>query len=238
MIHKTHTPRIRLGVVAVVLRMLMVCAPVIGVLTFLLLWQLAWKLNASAMPSPAPWDVLRHVAGDPQFYWSNGWQTAKEATLGFLLAMVVGVSGGALLVNLPFMERAIQPIMVLIQVTPIIAYAPAVVIWLDFGTKPVVFLSAVVCVVPFLQNAITGLRAVDPGALELARSVDASAAEVIWRLRLPSALPYLFVAARISVGLALVGATFGEFFAVVPKGLGHIVYRALLYNWKLQLFCW
>ena len=92
------------------------------------------------------------------------------------------------------------------------------------------------CVVPILQNAITGLRAVDLGALQLARSVDASAAEVVWRLRLPSALPYLFVAARTSVGLALVGAAFGEFFAKVPKGLGQSVNVALVYNLKLQLF--
>ena len=178
MIHKTHTSGVRPPAVAVASRLLRFCAPVIGVLSFFLLWQLAWTLNASALQSPAPWDVLRHVGGDPEFYWSSGWQTAKEAALGFLLALVVGVSGGVLLVNRPFMERATQPIMVLIQVTPIIAYAPAVVIWLEFGTKPVVFLSAMVCVVPFLQNAITGLRAVDPGALELARSVDASVLDV------------------------------------------------------------
>ena len=178
------------------------------------------------------WEVIHSfigpMAGRPprRQYWVSWW----------CWWLVVGVSGGALLVNLPFMERATQPIMVLIQVTPIIAYAPAVVIWLEFGTTPVVFLSAVVCVVPFLQNAITGLRAVDLGALQLARSVDASAAEVVWRLRLPSALPYLFLATRISVGLALVGAAFGEFFAKVPKGLGQSVNVALVYNLKLQLF--
>jgi NitT/TauT family transport system permease protein len=125
---------------------------------------------------------------------------------------------------------------VLAQVTPLIAYAPAFVIWMGFGLKPIVTMTAIVCGVPFLINGVTGLRSVDPNLLELARSVDASRWEVFVRLRLPSALPNIFTAARIAVGLALIGAVIGELFAGARSGLGWSVNVAKNHNLPLQLW--
>ena len=125
---------------------------------------------------------------------------------------------------------------VLIQVTPIIAYAPAFVIWLGPGQKPILAITTLVCFVPFLFNAVTGLRSVDPATHELLRSVDASGREIFWRLRLPHALPYLFAAARIAVGLALIGAVLGEWFALVSEGLGVAIRKALNFNDVDQLW--
>lgn len=216
---------------------LMTLAPAIGVVGFLVLWQTTVRLlHIPRYELPAPWDILRHLASDPGYYWTNGRRTAWEATLGFLLALVAGVGGGSLMAHSRFVDRAMQPLAVLVQVTPIIAYAPAIVIWLGFGLEPILFLTSLVCVVPFLLNAVTGLRAVDANVLELARSVDASRREIFWRLRIPSALPYLFTAARISVGLALIGAVLGEFFGGVTKGLGYSVKLAQSRNLPLQLW--
>ncbi len=217
--------------------LLMTLAPAIGVVGFLVLWQTTVRLlHIPRYELPAPWDILRHLASDPGYYWTNGRRTAWEATLGFLLALVAGVGGGSLMAHSRFVDRAMQPLAVLVQVTPIIAYAPAIVIWLGFGLEPILFLTSLVCVVPFLLNAVTGLRAVDANVLELARSVDASRREIFWRLRIPSALPYLFTAARISVGLALIGAVLGEFFGGVTKGLGYSVKLAQSRNLPLQLW--
>ncbi|MEP6661880.1 MAG: ABC transporter permease subunit, partial [Acidimicrobiales bacterium] len=119
---------------------------------------------------------------------------------------------------------------------PIIAYAPAVVIWLHFGIKPILFITSLVCFVPFLFNAVTGFRSIEPAAHELLRSVNASKREIFFRLRVPSALPYLFSAARIAVGLALIGAVLGEFFAGVSSGLGVAVKVAQNRNLALQLW--
>ena len=216
---------------------LMTLAPAIGVVGFLVLWQTTVRLlHIPRYELPAPWDILRHLASDPGYYWTNGRRTAWEATLGFLLALVAGVGGGSLMAHSRFVDRAMQPLAVQVQVTPIIAYAPAIVIWLGFGLEPILFLTSLVCVVPFLLNAVTGLRAVDANVLELARSVDASRREIFWRLRIPSALPYLFTAARISVGLALIGAVLGEFFGGVTKGLGYSVKLAQSRNLPLQLW--
>ena len=217
--------------------LLMTLAPAIGVVGFLVLWQTTVRLlHIPRYELPAPWDILRHLASDPGYYWTNGRRTAWEASLGFLLALVAGLGGGSVMAHSRFVDRAMQPLAVLVQVTPIIAYAPAIVIWLGFGLEPILFLTSLVCVVPFLLNAVTGLRAVDANVLELARSVDASRREIFWRLRVPSALPYLFTAARISVGLALIGAVLGEFFGGVTKGLGYSVKLAQSRNLPLQLW--
>jgi NitT/TauT family transport system permease protein len=212
-------------------------APVVGVIVFLGLWQLlVWAFSIEKFKLPAPWDIVVHLADDPGFYLRNARITGWEALLGFLIALVIGVAGAAVMARFRFVERAMQPIAVLIQVTPIIAYAPAVVLWLGFGVKPILFLTALVCIVPILFNATTGLRSVDPLLLEVARSVDASNREIFWRLRVPSALPYLFSAARISVGLALIGTVLGEFFAGVTGGLGFAVKFAQSRNLADQLW--
>jgi NitT/TauT family transport system permease protein len=196
-------------------------APVIGVLAFGLAWQLYVTLfHVKKFVLPAPSTVIRHIASDPGFYVRNARTTLWEALCGFVVALVVSLLPATLMAASRFVERAILPLVVLLQVTPIIAYAPAVVIWRGFGFQPVLIITALVCIPVFLINAVTGLRAVDPAALELLQSVDAPRREVFWRLRLPSALPFLFSAARIAVGLALIGAVIGEFFAGTTRGLG------------------
>jgi NitT/TauT family transport system permease protein len=204
-----------------VVSLLMLLAPVIGIAAFLLAWQLlvvVFDVKKFVLPKPS--DILSHINSDWSFYISNARTTLWEAFVGFAIAFVTGVIGATAMAEWRFVERAALPLAVLLQVTPIIAYAPAVVIWVGTGFKPIVVITALVCFVPFLINGVTGLRSVDPHLIELARSVDASWREVYFRLRLPSALPNLFAAARIAVGLALIGAVLGEFFALVNHGLG------------------
>jgi NitT/TauT family transport system permease protein len=205
-------------------RLLLSLAPVVGVVGFLATWQLLVAVfDIQRYVLPAPLDILRHIAGDPGFYVRNARTTLWEAFLGFAIAAVLALVAATIMAHSRFIERAGLPLAVLVQVTPIIAYAPAIVVWLGFGLKPILLITSLVCFVPFLINAIAGLRSVDPGLLELARSVDASRAVIFWRLRMPSSLPYLFSAARIAVGLALIGAVLGEFFAGSTAGLGYAV---------------
>ncbi len=212
-------------------------APVVGVVTFFGLWQaFVVVFDVKKFVLPAPLDIVRHLADDPGFYVRNARSTLWAATAGFALAFVLALAGATVMAHSRFVERAVLPLAVLVQVTPIIAYAPAVVIWLGFGFKPILVLTSLVCFVPFLINGVSGLRSVDPNVLELARSVDASRREILVRLRLPSALPFLFSAARIAVGLALIGAVLGEFFAGVNQGLGYAVKVAQARNLTDQLW--
>ena len=199
-------------------------APAIGVVGFLALWELAVvAFGIQPFELPKPSTIVRHVADDPGFYAENSVTTMWEAFVGFAVAFVTAMVVASVMAHSAFVERAVQPVAILLQVTPIIAYAPAIVIWQGFGFPAVVMITALVCFVPFLLNGVAGLRSVDPLLLELASSVDASRWEVFWRLRVPSALPYLFAAARIAIGLALVGAVLGEFFAGVNEGLGYTI---------------
>ncbi len=212
-------------------------APVFGVVGFLVSWQVL--VRAFGTPKyllPQPSDILRHIGSDPGFYLRNARTTLWEATLGFLLAFVTALTVATLMAHSRFIDRALQPMAVLIQVTPIIAYAPAIVVWRGFGLEPILIVTALVCFVPFLLNGVSGLRSVDPNLLELAHSVHATRREIFLRLRLPSALPFLFSAARIAVGLALIGAVLGEFFAGVTGGLGYAVKVAQAHVLPLQLW--
>jgi NitT/TauT family transport system permease protein len=214
-----------------------ILAPMVGVVGFLAVWQLlVWAFDIKQFELPTPSEILRHLWSAPSFYFRNARSTLWEALLGFVLGLVSALIGATIMAHSRFVEQAVLPLAVLIQVTPIIAYAPAVVIWLGFGLKPILLITSLVCFVPFLFNAVTGFRSIEPATHELLRSVNASRREVFLRLRVPSALPYLFSAARIAVGLALIGAVLGEFFAGVSSGLGYAVKTAQNRNLTLQLW--
>jgi NitT/TauT family transport system permease protein len=118
----------------------------------------------------------------------------------------------------------------LLQVTPFVAYIGSVVLWLGSGTRPALFIVALVCMPAFTFATVDGMRSADPATRELLASVDASRWEVLWRLRLPSALPSLFTAARYNVGLALIAAYLVEGGNFANEGLGAIGKRAAALN--------
>ena len=107
-------------------------------------------------------------------------------------------------------ERGVQPVATMVQVIPLVAYAPAFVIWLGPGTRPIVAVATLIAVVPLLFNLVAGLRGADPDAREVLLSAGASGWELFRFLDLPSALPALFAGLRIAVGLTLIGAVLGE----------------------------
>jgi len=205
-------------------RGLRMAAPVIGLAGFLLVWQFGVVLfDIKKYVLPRPSDILSTINGDKAFYFRMARTTMWEAFAGFAVAFVLAMVVATLMAHSRFIERAVLPLAVLVQVTPIIAYTPAIVIWQGYGFRSILVVTALVCFVPFLINGVTGMRSVDPNLIELARSVNASKREVFLRLRLQSALPNLFSAARIAVGLALIGAVLGEFFAGSLSGLGYII---------------
>ena len=122
-------------------------------------------------------------------------------------------------------ERALFPIAVLVKVTPLVAIAPVLVIVLGFGTTPKIVVAALLCFFPMLVNTMTGLRDVNAGSLEFVRSLAASPWSVFWKLRLPSAMPYVFAGLKVAYPLALLGAVVAEWFTG-DRGLGLVIYQA------------
>lgn len=200
----------------------MVVAPTIGLILFFGLWELYVRAaDVRPITLPPPSRVLRHVAEEPGFYWEHAWITMREAALGFWLGFVMAVTVAAAMAHSRFLERGTIPVIVLLQSTPVAVLAPVFLIWFGFNIWPKALVAAVFCFIPFVMNAFTGLRAVDENTFELMRSVSSSRWEIFCKLRLPHSMPYLFSAARICLGLSLVGAVIGEMFAGSTGGLGN-----------------
>ncbi|MGB5755444.1 MAG: ABC transporter permease [Acidimicrobiales bacterium] len=197
-------------------------APVVGLAILFGGWELYVRLTGvSPITLPPPSRVVAHLAAEPMFYVRNGWVTVSEALAGFFIALAVALVVAAMMAHWRFVERATMPVIVLIQSTPVAVLAPVFLLWFGFSPTPKVLVAALFAFVPFVANALTGLRSVDRDTLEVLHSVDASRWEILWRLRLRYALPALFAAARICVSLALVGAVIGELYGGSTQGLGY-----------------
>lgn len=202
-------------------------APLVGIVVFAALWEgLLRGFDVKPFIMPGPWRILRTIGQDPGFFWREGLTTAKEAGAGLGIGLLLSVVVAIPMAGSRFVERAVQPVALLVQVIPLVCYAPAFVIWLNTGFKPIAAVSALVCFVPLLYNLVAGLRAADRDTRDLLRSAGASRAEILRHVEIPSALPHLFAGLRTAVGLALVGAVIGEWFALVPGGLGVWIRKA------------
>jgi len=163
-----------------------------------------------------------HVGEVPTGLLYDATVTLEEAMLGLAIGTVVGLALGVLMAHSRFAEEAIYPIVVTIRSTPFISIAPIFIIWFGFTIMPKAIVAALATFYPMLVNSITGMRSVEPTSLEFFRSVHASRREVFWNLRVPNTLPYFFVALRLCVSLALIGAIVGELVGA-RDGLGHTI---------------
>ncbi len=156
--------------------------------------------------------------------WDAALFTAKEAAVGFVLGAVFGFSIGVVLAHSRLLRRGFLPYIVASQTIPILAIAPMVVIWLGGRGLPdwfsVSVIAAFLTFFPVTINTMRGLHAVDHRALELMRSYAASGWSILWKLRVPASLPYLFTALKISATACIVGAIIGELPASIQQGLG------------------
>jgi NitT/TauT family transport system permease protein len=150
--------------------------------------------------------------------------TAKEAAVGFALGASIGFALGVLLAHSQILQRGLLPYIVASQTVPILAIAPMVVVWLGGRGFPdwfsVSVISAYLTFFPVAINTLRGLTSADPRALELMRSYAAGTLDVLWKVRVPAALPYLFAAFKVSATASVVGAIIGELPASIQGGLG------------------
>lgn len=200
-----------------------VLPPVLFAVALLVAWQ-AWvsvrEIEYYILPPPT--DVARALAGEPGRYAEALAESLLTALSGLVLASTIAFALAVLMAHSRVLERAIYPPALLVKVTPIVAVYPLLLIWFGFGVWPRVVVAALITFFPMLVNAIVGLRAVDTSALDVLRVLDASKAQVFWKLRLPSSLPYVFAALRISVPLSLIGAVVAEFLSGAG-GMGQLI---------------
>lgn len=208
------------GKLGVVLPGVVLIAIIIGT------WELFVRsLDVKVIYVPAPSKIFAEVVNNGEYYFNHARTTMSEAAWGFGYGVGIAIIVAMLMAEFRIVERALLPLCVMIKVTPSVALAPVFVIIMGFGSGPKVFVAALTVFYAALINAVTGFKDVDADALELLRSVDASRWEIMRRLRVPSALPHLFAAAKICAPLAVLGAVFAEM-QNSRRGLGNVILQA------------
>ncbi len=187
-----------------------------------------WPFKVDEITLPHLWTIFKAL-GEPSRYdgpllitvlLHSAWFTAREALVGFALGATVGFVLAVGLVHSRLAQRALLPYIVASQTIPILAVAPMVVVWLKSGWQSVAVIAAYLTFFPVTINTLRGLQAAEPAAHELLRSYAASRWQVLWRLRVPASLPYLFSALKVSATASVVGAIIGELPSSIQDGLG------------------
>lgn len=217
-------------------RLLRVAAPALVAVVALALWQgLVAAYDVPAYLVPSPTRVLATLVADRALLLDSLGVTLGIALTALAVAVGLGVATALLFVQSRWIEMSLFPYAVLLQVTPIVAIAPLIIIWVKDTWLALVCCAVVVAIFPVISNTTLGLRSADAGLLDLFRTCRASRAQVLWRLRVPSALPYFFGGLRISSGLALIGAVVAEFVAGTGGQGAGLAYQILLAGIQLDI---
>jgi NitT/TauT family transport system permease protein len=183
-------------------------------------WVVAEEWVASYL-RPSPTQIFETtVELWPEIYAAT-LSTANSIAWGLGWSLVSGVTLAVLFFAIPIARRAIMPFCIFFQTVPIIAIAPLLVIWFGFGQPTVRASAFIVSLFPILANTLTGLQETDPHLKELFKLYRPSPLQLIFKLQIPSAIPYILTGVKISAGLAVIGAIVGEFIA--GGGLGSLI---------------
>jgi NitT/TauT family transport system permease protein len=217
-------------------RFLRIAAPLLIGALLLLVWQML--CNVLAVPVylvPSPLVIAKTLVADWGMLADALLVTLKITFLAFVLSVLLGVAIAFLFVQSRFIEISLFPYAIILQVTPIVAIAPLIIIWVKDPTFALVICATIMALFPIISNTTLGLRSVNPGLLNLFKLNRASRWQTLRRLRIPSALPYFFGGLRISSGLALIGAVVAEFVAGTGGTGSGLAYQILQAGFQLNI---
>ncbi|MFS4459943.1 ABC transporter permease [Bdellovibrio sp. HCB2-146] len=176
-------------------------------------------IESTLIPSPSM--ILQTMVEMKADFAEAFKSTFLNTVYGWILSMMVGMGLAFLFSLSALLKRAVLPFAVFFQTVPIIAIAPLLVIYFGFGSPTVIAASFIVSLFPVIANTLVGLESPTAGQLELFRVYGADSWQILTKLRLPSAYPYVYSGLRISAGLSIVGVIAGEF--VAGGGLGALI---------------
>jgi NitT/TauT family transport system permease protein len=189
----------------------------------LLLWEFAVAIfRPPEFVLPAPSSVFERITKMPVFYLIHTWRTFYETVLGFGVAVIAGVLMAVMIVSSRFLEETLYVLLLIINGVPKVAVAPLFVIWLGTGIEPKIAIATFITLFVIVINVVLGLRSVDPDMLSLARALKGSPFKTLIKIRVPNALPNMFVAMKLGITTALIGTIVAEFVAS-DRGLGYVI---------------
>ena len=217
-------------------RTLETLAPILLVAVLLGLWEAACRLTGvPAYFLPAPSAVAAAMAQDWALLLGSAWKTLSTALLALAFASLTAWSFALIISTNRLLEKAVQPLAVALQVTPVVAIAPQVVIWagLAHPDRAIISLAVIVAFFPIFSGALTGLKSTDPDLERLFDLYGATRWQRLLRLRIPSATPFVLEGHKVAGGLAVIGAVVAEF--VAGSGGSHgLAWRILESSNRLQ----
>ncbi len=203
--------------------------PTLSIAILIGAWQIAASsgaladlLNLESFLVPSPAEIAEALWQSRALLAENTWVTLREMLLGLACAVAAGLACAVALHLSETLRLAYYPLIVASQTIPIIVIAPILVVWFGSGIGPKLAIVALLCFFPIALNTFDGLRSVDPEATKMMRTLDASRAQILWRVDAPTSLPYFFSGTRIAVAFAAIAAVFGEW-AGSDSGLGHLM---------------
>jgi NitT/TauT family transport system permease protein len=213
-----------------------VLAPLLIGLLALGAWE--WAVRAYAVPAyilPSPSAIGATLLRDWGSLSVSLWITLQITFAALLVAAVLGLALAVLFAQSRIIELSLFPYAVILQVTPVVAIAPLIIIWVDDIRVALLICAWIVAFFPILSNTTLGLNSADHNLQDLFRLYRASRWQVLRRLRLPTAMPYFLAGLRISGGLALIGAIVAEFVAGTGGAASGLAYRILEAGFQLQI---
>jgi NitT/TauT family transport system permease protein len=197
-------------------------APVVLVFAAgMLLWQFAFAPWLGKFLLPTPWQIGKSLHTNWSVLWHAGWFTLQEALGGYVLGCGLGILAALALARWRRLSGALMPYFIAANAVPIIAFAPIMNDWFGLLNPHSKWaIAGVLCFFPVLINTMRGLTSVRPEAIELMRSYAASEIDIFRRVRIPSALPFIFSGLKVATVLAMIGAIVGEYFGGSIQALG------------------
>ncbi len=189
------------------------------------LWQgLIAAFHVQQFLLPKPSDIVRNCWDQRSTLWPAGWYTFKEALGGFAFGSLAGMAAATLIGRFRVLGSALMPIAIAANAVPIIAFAPIFNQWFNpLSPSSKMAMSAVLCFLPVMVNTLRGLQSSSPDQIELMRSYAASSFTIWRRVRVPTALPFVFTALKVASVLAMIGAIVGEYFGGSYDALGVLI---------------
>jgi NitT/TauT family transport system permease protein len=207
----------------------------VGILVLVLWHVLVKAFDVPKFLVPGPLLVAETLIADWGLLFNSLLVTLKITFGAFFLAVVIGTLVAFLFVQSRWVEMSLFPYAVLLQVTPIVAIAPLIIIWVKQPTLALIVCATIVALFPIISNTILGLRSVNPGLVNLFRMNKATRWQTLTQLRIPSAAPYFFGGLRISSGLALIGAVVAEFVAGTGGTGAGLAYQILQAGYQINI---
>jgi len=195
------------------------------------LWQaIVWGNHLPAYLLPGPLSVASALRSRLPSLLNSLCITTEEAAGGLLASIIVGVGFAMIFAQWRWLRQLLYPYTILLQTVPIVAIAPLVINWAGAGILSVTIVTFIICLAPIIANTTQGLISVDENLIHLFVMHKASPAQILFKLRLPNAMPNLFTGIRISAGISVIGGITGELFAgstrVGEGGLGYAIIYA------------